>query len=143
MHARVDRFEVIDLLRPVSKSLKSRRARGPERIVIDEIVVVEQPNFGHRRLGDEIKDTGVTYERDCVVGVPGMGDVLVPILATRKDGQKFAIALSGPLTPDFPISADMQRLGDSNRDLPLISVDELMVRMNLPAATLQVSQQAG
>jgi ATP-dependent helicase YprA (DUF1998 family) len=84
-------------------------------------------------------DTGVVFERDRLVSVAGVGDLVVPILATRKDGRKFAIALSGSLTPDFPISTDMRRLVDVGGDLELIVADELMVRMNLPAATLQVS----
>jgi ATP-dependent helicase YprA (DUF1998 family) len=77
------------------------------------------------------------------VHVTGLGGITVPILLTRKtDGRKFAACVSGPLTPDRPVAADMQRLMASEF-MEVVAVDELMVRMNLPAATLEVRSRLG
>jgi hypothetical protein len=64
--------------------------------------------------------------------------VTVPILATRKDGQQFAIGLSGPLTADHPADASLLQLEQVAGAPKLIIVNELLVRGNLPAATREI-----
>jgi ATP-dependent helicase YprA (DUF1998 family)/Zn finger protein HypA/HybF involved in hydrogenase expression len=59
----------------------------------------------------------------------------VPILATRKDGRKYIIALSGPITVDHPADQFLVPLLDNKKSPPLILVNELLVRGNLPTAT--------
>ena len=65
----------------------------------------------------------------------------MPILATRKDGKRFVIALSGPLTSGHPADAGLLDLGKAADAPKLIVVNELLVRGNLPAATREVQQR--
>jgi hypothetical protein len=62
----------------------------------------------------------------------------VPILATRKDGKQFAIALSGPLTTGHPADASLLQLLKTAGAPELIVINELLVRAHLPAATREV-----
>ena len=59
------------------------------------------------------------------------------ILATRRDGKRFCVVLSGPLTPDHPANRDALNLGSMAGFAPIV-VNELLVRGNLPAATRDV-----
>jgi hypothetical protein len=70
----------------------------------------------------------------------GIRDVEVPILPVTKDGKRFVIALSGPLTTDYPADSSIGDLRDRATDLQVIVVNELLVRGNLPAATREVQQ---
>ena len=64
----------------------------------------------------------------------------MPILATRKNGKQFAIALSGPLTPGHPADASLLGLKKAT-GVTLIVINELLVRGNLPSATREVQQR--
>jgi ATP-dependent helicase YprA (DUF1998 family) len=75
--------------------------------------------------------------------VAGHGPVEVPILAVSGARERFAIALSGPLTNDHPAVAGLLGLVEQSIDLTLIVVNELLVRGNLPAATREVRQRLG
>jgi hypothetical protein len=86
---------------------------------------------------------GMTFELNEVVTVPGIGDVLVPILATRTNGERFAIALSGALTTDHPADAAIVQMREAWDDIGVILINELLVRGNLPAATRSVQAQIG
>jgi ATP-dependent helicase YprA (DUF1998 family) len=85
---------------------------------------------------------GVTFETNVKFPVAGHGPVEVPILAVSSAGERFAIALSGPLTNDHPAVAGLPELVEQI-DLTLIVVNELLVRGNLPAATREVRQRLG
>ena len=63
--------------------------------------------------------------------------VAAPILATTKDGRRFIIALSAPLTPYHPADSSIAVFGSSG-ELPVILENELLVRGNLPAATRRI-----
>jgi ATP-dependent helicase YprA (DUF1998 family) len=78
---------------------------------------------------------GLTLERNALVTVAGLGDVAAPILATNRRGARFVIGLHGPLTPDFPPDVALVDLKEFSTALPVILVDELVVRRNLPSAT--------
>ena len=80
---------------------------------------------------------GVSYEANASVSVPGMGDVTVPILATRLDGVRKIIALAGPLTDEHPSDPRIAELRDK-WDGEVIPVNELLVRGNLPTATNKI-----
>ena len=67
----------------------------------------------------------------------------VPILAVTSTGDRFVIALSGPLTIDHPAVEFLPELVAQSGDLKLIVVNELLVRGNLPAATRDVRQRIG
>lgn len=69
-----------------------------------------------------------------------IGSAEIPILATAKSGQRFAIALSGPLTMDVPLDPSLPPVCEKN-GIKLVVVNELMVRGNLPAATRDTWQR--
>jgi ATP-dependent helicase YprA (DUF1998 family) len=87
-------------------------------------------------------DAGLTYQEGVRVPAGKGVKVTVPILATRKDGKTYAIALSGPLTSGHPADADLLLQGEAAGAPELIVVNELVVRSNLPAATRQVQQRS-
>jgi hypothetical protein len=83
---------------------------------------------------------GIVYEANATLDVPNLGEVRVPILATRKDGAKSVIALTGPLTGDHPADPAVKQLRQEWDGGELILVNELLVRGNLPAATRTVEE---
>jgi len=91
------------------------------------------------RQGDE----SVDFKASVKVSVVGAGDVEVPILALTKSGKRFVIALSDPLTTDHPAESSIRELREKTSNIQLIVVNELLVRGNLPAATLEVRQRVG
>ena len=78
---------------------------------------------------------GLILERRKVVSVAGLSSILVPILATTPTGNRVAIGLRGPLTPDTPSDDCLKELMEFSAEIPVILVDELVVRRNLPSAT--------
>lgn len=76
----------------------------------------------------------VTFERDSELTIPGVGNVIAPILARIAGGKQYIIDLTLPLTPDYPISAVVRELKEVS-SIPVILMDELTVRKNLPWAT--------
>lgn len=85
-------------------------------------------------------DDGAKYEFDAPISVAGIGEVTVPILATRKDGKRFVVALSAPLTSDYAANEWVRQILAKSSELPVKIVNELVVRGNLPAATREVRQ---
>ncbi len=81
-------------------------------------------------------EDGTRFDLDALVQTAG-ATVTAPILATTKDGRRFVIALSDPLTPRHAADASIAAL-DSGRELPVIVENELIVRGNLPAATRRI-----
>jgi hypothetical protein len=77
---------------------------------------------------------GLTAERNREIVVPGLGNILAPILIT-KDGKSLVVGLYGPLTPDFAPNEGLRDLKEYSMDTPVILVDELVVCRNLPTAT--------
>ncbi len=63
---------------------------------------------------------------------------IAPILAEFESGQKTIIALSGALTPDYPCDPTLADLGSDSYPVLLIVENELLIRSNLPAASLSV-----
>ena len=85
-------------------------------------------------------DGSIDFKVDFTVSVKSIGDIEIPILATTKNGESFAIALSGPLTTDHPASPSIRKLREKTNDIQVIVINELLVRGNLPAATREVRQ---
>jgi hypothetical protein len=108
------------------------------------------PSFNPARVADSTtllyndllrqSDDSAKYELAITVSVAGLGKVTVPILATRKDGQRFVIALAAPLTNDYAADESVRQLVAKASDLPVKVVNELVVRGNLPSATRDVCQ---
>lgn len=86
---------------------------------------------------------GLNLERNKAVAVPGRGVVVAPILAANQSGAKFIIGLHGPLTPDEPSDDGLQDLKQFSAALPVILIDELVVRRNLPSATATLLERMG
>jgi len=84
---------------------------------------------------------GINFERDRTVTPPGLGDVVAPILVTNRSGTQFVIGLYGPLTPDEPTDVGLKEMKEYSAAMPVILVDELVVRRNLPSATASVIQR--
>jgi hypothetical protein len=81
-----------------------------------------------------------TFERDSVVMLPGVGEVTAPIFARISNGNQYIIDLTWPLTPDYPISDAVRELKEVS-SIPVVLMDELTVRKNLPWATNTVLEK--
>jgi len=109
--------------------------------------------FDERRLKDSTAllyrdllrqgDGSVDFKADATVSLKSIGNIEIPILATRKNGERFAIALSGPLTTDHPAAPSIRDLRKKTSDITVIVINELLVRGNLPAATREVRRIVG
>jgi hypothetical protein len=78
---------------------------------------------------------GLQLARNKPIAVPGVDNVVAPILAISHRGARFVIGLYGPLTPDYPPDAALRELKEFSAATPVLLVDELVVRRNLPSAT--------
>jgi ATP-dependent helicase YprA (DUF1998 family) len=78
----------------------------------------------------------VVLTRDATVDIPGLGDVTAPILAESR-GRQQIVAVHGPLTPDYFADPQLQSAKEFT-PLPVLPVDEIMISLNLPAATRRV-----
>ena len=85
--------------------------------------------------------SGITLERNRKISVPGLGNVVAPISVSNDHGLEIVIALHGPLTPDYPSSERLRELKEFSIDVPMILIDELVVRRNLPSATSAILAQ--
>ena len=74
--------------------------------------------------------------------VPGFGEIDAPILAETQ-GRKFVIDVTSCLTPNFPSSQILQDLKNFSVRPVVLTIDELMVSRNLPAATTDLLQRMG
>lgn len=86
----------------------------------------------------ERQTDGFTFDINAEVSVPGLGPVTIPILAKRADGKRFAIALAGGLTGDHPADPAIATMRERWGEIPVVPVNELLVRGNLPVATRNV-----
>jgi hypothetical protein len=86
---------------------------------------------------------GVQLERNKTIAVPGLGSVVVPILATTAAGARLVIGLHGPLTPGEAPDAGLADLKEFAVALPVVLVDELVVSRNLPSATADLIARLG
>jgi hypothetical protein len=68
---------------------------------------------------------------------------MAPIVATDKHGAKAIVGLHSPLTPDEPSDETLRQLKEFSAALPVILVDELVVRRNLPSATATLLDALG
>jgi hypothetical protein len=78
---------------------------------------------------------GIALERDKQLSIAGLGEIVAPIFASNSRGARFAIGLHGPLTPDEPTDRSLRDIKEYSASVPVVLVDELVVRRNLPTAT--------
>lgn len=86
---------------------------------------------------------GLSVERGQSVSIPGLGDITVPILITTSTGRQFAVGIYGPLTPYEASDEGLRELKEYSTSVPVILMDELVVRRNLPSATNELLSQIG
>ena len=120
--------------------------------LLEFLLTGEQPAFNLDRLqtstellhNDLMRQSasGVEFKINAPVG-SGTRKVVAPILAKLSGGQRFIVALSGPLTADYPGDPAIAAYAESGADIPIIMENELIVRGNLPAATRNVLQRLG
>jgi ATP-dependent helicase YprA (DUF1998 family) len=110
------------LLKGALPTLDDNRLRGSRDLLYEDL----------QRQGDP----DLTFERDTIINVPGLGACRAPILATR-DGRQTVIDLTWPLTPDYPITDDVRELREFSA-VPVCLLDELVIRKNLPRATTEL-----
>jgi hypothetical protein len=72
------------------------------------------------------------------IDVPGIGELAVPILATKEDGVNYVIGLHGSMSPNQALDVQLREIIEYSTTLPVILVDELKVRRNLPRASNDV-----
>lgn len=87
-------------------------------------------------------DANFSYKTGIRTAVKGIGEVVIPILATVKNGRRYAISLSSPLTTGHPVDPLLKEACEKTGDT-LIVINELVVRGNLPAATREVQHRLG
>lgn len=83
---------------------------------------------------------GLSLERNRPLSIPGLNKVVAPIFADHS-GAQFAIGLHGPLTPGEPSEEGLRELKEFSAALPVILIDELVVRRNLPSATSSILER--
>jgi hypothetical protein len=111
------------------------------------------PTFDAKRLDhstdllfEDLQRHGIDdlkVERSKPISVPGLDTVMAPIVATDKHGAKAIVGLHSPLTPDEPSDETLRQLKEFSAALPVILVDELVVRRNLPSATATLLDALG
>ena len=84
---------------------------------------------------------GLTLNRNAPVTVPGLTGVVAPILATPRKGGQVVIGLHSPLTPGASSDDGLNQLKEFSLAVPVVLVDELVVRRNLPSATASLLEK--
>jgi ATP-dependent helicase YprA (DUF1998 family) len=88
----------------------------------------------------DIESLEVHYDQK--LSVPGFGEINAPILALTQ-GKKFVIDVSSSLTPNWPSTQTLQDLKNFSARPVVLTIDELMVSRNLPAATTDLLKRMG
>ncbi|MGD0779139.1 MAG: DUF1998 domain-containing protein [Candidatus Solibacter sp.] len=86
-------------------------------------------------------DPTITVQRAVSHAVPGVGTVTAPILV-MGNGQELIIDLNRPLCTDVPTEHELEEVRDFSA-VPLVTVDELLVRRNLPRASAKILSAFG
>jgi hypothetical protein len=81
-------------------------------------------------------DGTITVEREVSHAIPGLGTVTAPILI-KGNGQEFIIDISRPLCSDFPTLTELNDVKEFST-VPLVTIDELLIRRNLPRASARI-----
>ena len=92
------------------------------------------------RLYEDLKGLGirgVTFTRNAMVSIPGIGPVEAPILAERGP-QQWIIGVHGPLTRDVAPDAKLQEAKEFSTSIPVLLIDDTEITHNLPSASNRV-----
>ena len=112
--------------------------------LLEYLVTGKPPSFNEERLHgstvllyqDLLRQglTGVEFELGEQLDSESVG-LVAPILATTNAGNRFIIALSGPLTSGHPVDPAIAEYRNNGGTIPVIVENELVVRGNLPSVT--------
>lgn len=94
------------------------------------------------RLYNDLKGrgiVGVDFERDAEVGIPGIGTVTAPILATKGD-RKVIVGVHNPLTPHLAPDPLLNDAKEYQAMIPVRLVDDIEISRSLPNASLAVEK---
>jgi ATP-dependent helicase YprA (DUF1998 family) len=75
--------------------------------------------------------------------VPGFGRLTAPLVVSRAGGPPTVVLLDHPVAPGFPLNSEWVEPSDYAVSPAIVHVDELVVRRNLPFATLGVLSSLG
>ena len=92
------------------------------------------------RLYEDLKGLGIrgiTFTRNPMVSIPGIGPVEAPILAERG-GQQWIIGVHGPLTRDVAPDAKLQEAKEFSTSVPVLLIDDTEITHNLPSASNRI-----
>ena len=92
------------------------------------------------RLFEDLIRSGiddVEFERNAVVIVEGIGNVPVPILATKASGERALIGIHNPLTPDVAPTLELHRVNQETFERVRL-IDDLVIARSLPSASREV-----
>ena len=84
----------------------------------------------------------LTLGRNVPMSIPGLGSLVAPILVSNGGKERFVVGLHNPLTPDQPSDPGLGELKEYPT-IPVLLVDEIVVRRNLPSATTEVLRWLG
>jgi len=86
--------------------------------------------------------SGLTIRRNSAITVPGIGEVPIPILVTRDDGDQTILSVTGPLTPQYSADSKLREIAEFSATRVHL-IDELLIRKNLPRTTSDLLKRFG
>ena len=81
---------------------------------------------------------GVTFTRDTIVDVPGIGPVECADPRRRAAASSGSSASTGPLTRDVAPDAKLQEAKEFSTSVPVLLIDDTEITHNLPSASRRV-----
>ncbi len=117
--------------------------RNVGKVLLQYLLTGKQPEWDAARIDAALdllyndlerqNADGINLKRNAKMNIPGVGAVTVPILVTKNGAQRI-IDVTGALTPNQPVHPVLRDLQDFS-PIPIHTVEELVVRRNLPRAT--------
>ena len=130
-----NRFEHSQLDRFVGASLLKYLLKGVDPVMDATRLAASTGRLHEDLLRHGIED--IELSRNAVVLVPGIGEVLAPILAQYQH-QKFIIAVHEALTPDYSSDVMIRDVMENSASVRVELVDDILISQNLPVASRRV-----
>jgi hypothetical protein len=131
-HSILDRHVGAGLLRYLSggdlQALPVARVKESTRILFEDLKRQEY--------------VGLQIRMNAPAEVSGLGRISAPILVSSSDGTQLIVAISEPLCPDLPCDRSLVPAKEYGT-VPFRSVNDMLVRLNLPGATVGILKLVG